>query len=63
VNCDSKYKTRGDHVNRRSCRFPLINGIQAEFDHDKAKLIWPVSIDGKKLESETYKILAVLDKS
>jgi hypothetical protein len=53
---------QGDHVNRRSCRIPPVNGIQAEFDRDKAKLMWPVSLDGKKLESETYKILAVLDK-
>ena len=30
---------------------------------DKAKLNWPVSIDGKKMESETYKILAVLAKN
>jgi hypothetical protein len=36
--------------------------IQAEFDGNKAKLRWLVSIDGKKFESETYKILAVLDK-
>ena len=36
--------------------------IQVEFSGDKAKMIWPVSIDGKKLQSETYKILGVLDK-
>jgi len=29
---------------------------------DKAKLKWPVSIDGKKMQSETYKIIAVLPK-
>jgi hypothetical protein len=39
---------------------PLVDDVQAEFDGDKAKLKWPVSLDGKKLESETYKILAVL---
>jgi hypothetical protein len=33
-----------------------------EFDGDKAKLKWPVSLDGKKNESETYKILAVVSK-
>jgi hypothetical protein len=27
---------------------------------DKAKLQWSVSLDGKKIESETYKILGVL---
>ena len=39
-----------------------MNDIQAEFSGDQAKLKWTVSIDGKKLDSETYKILAVLDK-
>jgi hypothetical protein len=64
VNCDSKLNwtdfSRMDQV-RRSCKIPLVNKIQAQFDGDKAKLKWPVSIDGKKLESETCKILAVLD--
>ena len=62
VNCESKYAPKGDFINRRSCRMPLVNEIQAEFDGDKAKLQWPVSIDGKKMESETYKILAILPK-
>lgn len=62
VNCESKYAPKGDHINRRSCRTPLIDEIRAEFDGDKAKLIWPVSIDGKKNQSETYKILAILAK-
>jgi hypothetical protein len=62
VNCVSKYKLKMDHVNRRSCKIPIVADIQAEFSGKNAKLIWPVSLDGKKLESETYKILAVLDK-
>jgi hypothetical protein len=41
---------------------PIVDDIQAEFDGGKAKLTWPVSIDGKKMASETYKILGVLDK-
>jgi hypothetical protein len=41
---------------------PLVDSIQVEFKGDSAKLIWPVSIDGKKMQSETYKILGVLDK-
>jgi len=61
VNCESKYRPRGDYINRRSCRVPLVNNIRAEFDDDKAKLIWPVSLDGKKTESETYKLLGVVD--
>jgi hypothetical protein len=39
---------------------PLVDDIHAEFDGDKAKLQWSVSLDGKKIESETYKILGVL---
>lgn len=62
VNCASKYKMKMDYVNQRSCRTPLVDDIQAEFKGKNAKLSWPVSIDGKKLESETYKILAVLDE-
>jgi len=62
VNCVSKYAPKGDYVNRRSCRMPLVNDIQAEFNGKNAKLFWPVSLDGKKFDSETYKILAVLDK-
>jgi hypothetical protein len=62
VNCVSKYKPRGDYINRRSCRMPIVNDIQAEFKGDNAKLYWPVSLDGKKIESETYKILGILPK-
>jgi hypothetical protein len=72
VNCGSKAPPTGVAVavalagggamNRRSCRIPLVNDIQAEFSGDKAKLKWPVSIDGKKSDSETYKILAVINK-
>ena len=63
VNCNSKLNwTDWSGGTYRSCRVPLVNNIQAEFDGDKAKLKWPVSIDGKKMQSETYKILAVLDK-
>jgi hypothetical protein len=64
VNCESKANwTEWSKPNaHRSCRVPLVSSIQSEFDGDKAKLMWPVSIDGKKKESETYKILAVLDR-
>jgi len=62
VNCDSKFAEHfaGPRGNHRSCRMPLVDDIQAEFNGDKAKLKWSVSLDGKKMESETYKILAVL---
>ncbi len=49
-------------MNRRSCRIPLADDIEAEFSGNNAKLKWPVSIDGKKSESETYKILGVFDQ-
>jgi hypothetical protein len=63
VNCESKFKERmaGPRGNRRSCHIPLVDNIQAEFHSDNAKLAWVVSLDGKKKESETYKILAVLE--
>ncbi|MBZ5663971.1 MAG: hypothetical protein LAO30_05155 [Acidobacteriia bacterium] len=64
VNCESKFKERmaGPRGNRRSCRIPLVDEIQADFRGDNAKLEWVVSLDGKKTQSETYKILAILDK-
>ncbi len=48
--------------NHRNCREPLVENIQADFHGDNAKLIWVVSLDGKKMQSETYKVLAILDK-
>jgi hypothetical protein len=65
VNCTSKMNhTDWSRMNqaRRSCRVPYVSTIEAEFDGDNAKLRWPVSIDGKKVQSETYKILSILDK-
>jgi hypothetical protein len=65
VNCESKFKERmaGPAGNHRSCRQPLVDNIQADFHGDKAKLEWVVSLDAKKTQSETYKILAILDGS
>jgi len=64
VNCVSKFEERmaGPAGNHRSCRTPLVDNIQVDFKGKNAKLYWPVSLDGKKFESETYKILAVLPK-
>jgi hypothetical protein len=39
-----------------------LTDIQAEFKGNKAKLEWVVSLDGKRMQSETYKVLAVMDK-
>jgi len=64
VNCESKFAEHmaGHAGNRRSCRMPVVDSFQADFKGDNAKLIWPVSLDGKKMQSETYKILGILDK-
>ena len=64
VNCESKFAEHmaGHAGNRRSCRTPVVDNIQADFKGGNAKLIWPVSLDGKKTDSETYKILGILDK-
>ena len=64
VNCESKFAEHmaGRVGNRRSCRTPLVDSIQADFKGDNAKLIWPVSLDGKKMQSETYKILEAISK-
>jgi hypothetical protein len=45
----------------RSCRHPLTNDVDAEFDADHVKLFWVVSLDGTKKKSETYKIAGVLN--
>jgi hypothetical protein len=60
VNCESKYALHFDYINRRSCRVPPVDEIAAEFDGNKAKLLWNVSINGQQMESETYKIVAIL---
>ena len=64
VNCENKFAERmaGPQGNHRSRRIPLVDTIQADFHGDKAKLEWVVSLDGKKMQSETYKVLAILDK-
>jgi hypothetical protein len=64
VNCRSKFQERfaGARGNHRDCRVPLVDDVQANFHGDNAKLEWNVSLDGKKTQSETYKIIAILDK-
>ena len=62
MNCESKYALKADYINRRSCRLPMVDDIQAEFSGNNAKLKWSVSLDGRKTESETYKILAVFSR-
>jgi hypothetical protein len=60
VNCTSKFQERfAGPGNVRSCRVPMVDEFEADFSGDKAKLIWPTSLDGKKTASETYRIIAV----
>ena len=64
VNCESKFAEHfaGPAGNHRSCRQPIVDDIQVDFHGDKAKLEWVVSLDGKKLQSETYAVLGILGK-
>jgi len=61
VNCQSKVNwTDFSQGPRRSCKIPPMDEVKAEFNGDNAKLKWSVSIDGKKMQDETYKILKVI---
>lgn len=64
VNCDSKFKFNPlpgrETYGRRGCKFPLVDDVEVDFLGSNAKLFWVVSIDGKKMDSETYKIRAIL---
>jgi hypothetical protein len=62
INSKLAERMAGPEGNHRSCRVPLVENIQADFHGDKAKLEWVVSLDGKKMQTETYKVLAILDK-
>ena len=64
VNCNAKTNwTDWSHPTwYRGCREPITNTIEAEFDGDNAKLEWSVSLDGKKKEKETYKVIGILSK-
>ena len=63
VNCSGKPNhTEWTHSPVRNCRVPTTDKIQTEFDGANAKLIWPVGIDGKKTQSETYKIITIIEK-
>ena len=63
VNCESKFAEHmaGASGNRRSCRIPLVDTLQVDFKGDNAKLTWSVSIAGRKMQSETYKVLEAVN--
>ena len=62
VNCVNRYSAKGNYVNRRSCGMPMVEHVEAEFIGQSAKLKWQVGTDGKKIGSETYKVVAMLQK-
>ncbi|HEY2466622.1 MAG TPA: hypothetical protein VGI45_02120 [Terracidiphilus sp.] len=62
VNCQNRFSSKGNYINRRSCGMPMVQRVQAEFIGQNAKLEWPVGSDGRKTESETYKVVALLEK-
>jgi len=62
VNCVNRYSAKGNYVSRRSCGMPMVEHVEAEFIGQSAKLKWQVGTDGKKTESETYKVVAMLEK-
>lgn len=61
VNCQNRFSPKGNYINRRSCGMPMVQHVQAEFVGESAKLEWLIA-DGKKTETETYKVVALLDK-
>jgi hypothetical protein len=65
VNCDAKTNwTDWSHPTwYRGCREPLNSTVEAQFDGDNAKLEWAVSIDGKKKQNETYKIIGIFTEN
>jgi hypothetical protein len=62
VNCVNRYSSKGNYISRHSCGMPLVENVEAEFSGQTARLQWPIGTDGKKTESETYKIVALLNK-
>ena len=62
VNCVSRHSSNGNYINRHSCGMPLSERADAEFAGQSAKLSWTLVQNGNKVETETYKVVAVLSK-
>jgi hypothetical protein len=62
VNCVSRHSANGNYINRHSCGVPLTQHAEADFNGRSAKLSWTVGPDGKKTDSETYRVVAMLAK-
>src|SRR5215472_15381042 len=62
VNCIDRHSAKGNYINRRACGMPLVEHVGVEFAGRTAKLTWTAGQDGKKAETETYKVIALLAK-
>lgn len=62
VNCVDRHAAKGNYINRHSCGMPLGERVGVEFSGPSARLTWPVGSDGKKTDSEMYKVVAMLAK-
>lgn len=62
VNCISRHSANGNYINRHSCGVPLGERAEADFNGQSAKLSWTVGPDGKKTDSETYRVVVMLAK-
>jgi len=62
VNCIDRHSAKGNYINRQSCGMPLGERVDVEFTGHSAKLTWLVGPEGKKAESQTYKVVAMLAK-
>jgi hypothetical protein len=62
VNCIDRHSAKGNYVNRHTCGMPLTQRAEAEFTGENAKLSWIVGADRQKIESETYRVIAMLAK-
>ena len=62
VNCVSRHSANGNYINRRSCGMPMSERADAEFTGQSAKLSWALASNGNKIESETYRVVALLAK-
>jgi hypothetical protein len=62
VNCIDRHSSKGNYINRQTCGMPLGERVEVEFAGHSAKLIWTAGRDGRKPESQIYKIVAMLAK-
>lgn len=62
VNCIDRHSEKGNYINRHTCGMPLSQHVEADINGQNAKLTWRVGPDGKKTESENYKVVALLSR-